>query len=683
MLAVLGQLTVAQPPRGGGFGPPGIGGERKIVAQFDKDGDGRLNNDERKAAREFLKKNQPVGKGFGPPGKGPMGKGPQMFGPGKMLAKPALEVADADMDGKLTRDEAVAGVRKLFSAADAKKTGALDQEQLSEALFKLMPPVQGFPGGPPRKDVIIGPIGGPGRPPEGPPPGGRPGFGPAMFLSEAIVRRADADKDGKVTTDELATAAGKLFDEADKTKDGKLDLPEVEAGLSLLLPQPMMIGGPPGFGGRKDPPKPGPKISASDAKTYPTAPLYEPTVLRTLFFEFENSDWETELQDFHGTDVEVPATLTVDGKTYPNVGLHFRGTSSYWAVPAGYKRSLNVSLDFADKNQRLLGAKTLNLLNAHEDASFLSTVLYSHIARQYIPAPKANLVKVVVNNESWGVYVSVQQFDKVFLKENFKTDKGTRWKVRGSPGGGGGLEYIGDDIAAYKRRYEMKGADDEKAWKKLIALCKALNQTPPDQLEAALKPMLDIDGLLWFLALDVALINCDGYWIRASDYNLYLDPKGKFHVIPHDMNEAFRPPMGPGMFGGPKGGGKGEGRPGAGAPPVQVALDPLVGLTDKSKPLRSKVLAVPALREKYLANVKTIAADSLDWGKLGPVVANYRRLIEKEVEADTRKLESFTAFQAVTADTPGPARGREFPLRTFADQRRKYLLDYQPPANPK
>jgi hypothetical protein len=116
---------------------------------------------------------------------------------------------------------------------------------------------------------------------------------------------------------------------------------------------------------------------------------------------------------------------------------------------------------------------------------------------------------------------------------------------------------------------------------------------------------------------------------------------------------------------------------------VQVALDPLVGLTDKSKPLRSKVLAVPALREKYLANVKTIAADSLDWGKLGPVVANYRRLIEKEVEADTRKLESFTAFQAVTADTPGPARGREFPLRTFADQRRKYLLDYQPPANPK
>jgi hypothetical protein len=35
--------------------------------------------------------------------------------------------------------------------------------------------------------------------------------------------------------------------------------------------------------------------------------------LRTLFLEFENADWEKELSDFHGTDVEVPAKLIVDG----------------------------------------------------------------------------------------------------------------------------------------------------------------------------------------------------------------------------------------------------------------------------------------------------------------------------------------------------------------------------------
>jgi hypothetical protein len=583
------------------------------------------------------------------------------------------------------------------------------------------------------------------------------GFGGPFGGERKIVKDHDKDGDGRLNKDERAAAR-----EALKNQGGGFRGP---GGMKM------------GFG-KGEPGRPGPNVAPGEVKNYPNASLYESNVLRTLFLEFENKDWETELQDFHGTDVEVPCTLTVDGKKYPNVGVHFRGMSSYGGIPAGSKRSMNLSLDFADKKQRLSGAKTLNLLNAHEDASYMSTVLYSHIARQYIPAPKANFVKVVINGESWGLYVNVQQFDKEFLEENFKTDKGARWKVRGSPGGGGGLEYLGENIADYKRRYEIKSKDDDKSWKALIHLCRVLNQTPPDQLEAALRPIMDVDSLLWFLALDITLINNDGYWIRASDYSLYLDAKGKFHVVPHDMNESFRPggpgggmrvfggpgevlpmplqdmlgltaeqkrkladlqkeadeklgkilneeqnkqwkqlreggpivfgpggfgpppggpggfgpmpvppPGGPGGFGPPPGGPGGFGPPGGGpgGPGGSgVEIDPLFGLNDTRKPLRSKVLAVPALRAKYLANVKTIAEDGLDWKRLGPVVAMYRALIEKDVQADTRKLESFEAFQRMTADVAAPgSRGREIPLRAFADQRRKYLLAYQEPSKGK
>jgi spore coat protein CotH len=565
-------------------------------------------------------------------------------------------------------------------------------------------------------------------------PGGK-GFGPPGGQERKIVKDFDKNGDGWLNKDERATAR-----EAAKKGGGK-------GGFGK---------GGFGKGGDRTPAKPGPKVSPGDVRNYPDSKFYDPNVLRTIFLEFENPDWENELQDFHGTDVDVPATLTVDGKQYKNVGVHFRGMSSYMGVPAGYKRSLNVSLDMADKKQKLYGYKALNLLNANGDPSLMSTVLYSQIARQYTPAPKANFVKVVINGESWGVYCSVQQFDKVFLEENYKSSKGTRWKVRGSPGGRGGLEYFGDDVAAYKRVFEMKGNEDEKAWQALINLCKVLNQTPPEKLEEALRPLIDVDGLLWFLALDVALINSDGYWTRASDYTLYLDGKNKFHIIPHDMNEAFRPAGGPG-FGGPGGfrlpppgvvlppplqdalqltdaqkkqladlqkevdekleklmtedqrkqfkemrdrgpggfgppGGPPPGGPGGFGPPPGgpggmagggrgVELDPLVGLNDASKPLRSKVLAVPALREKYLANVRKVAEESLDWKKLGPVVADYRKLLEKEVEADTRKLDSFEAFQRNTDDVPptaGAPGGRGFGggmnLRAFAEQRQKYLL---------
>src|SRR5690606_29065296 len=110
--------------------------------------------------------------------------------------------------------------------------------------------------------------------------------------------------------------------------------------------------------------------------------------------------------DFYNTDVDVPATLIVDGKKLDKpVGVHFRGASSYFSVTAGNKRSLNVAIDFVHSKQRLYGFKTLNLLNSNGDPSFMSTPLYSYLARPHLPAPRANHMKVAINGESWGIYV--------------------------------------------------------------------------------------------------------------------------------------------------------------------------------------------------------------------------------------------------------------------------------------
>ena len=94
-------------------------------------------------------------------------------------------------------------------------------------------------------------------------------------------------------------------------------------------------------------------------------------------------------------------------------------------------------------------------------------------------------------------------------------------------------------------------------------------------------------------------------------------------------------------------------------------LDPLIGLDDLSKPLRSKLLAVPALRTKYLAYVNDIATKWLDWTTLSPLVSKYQSLIAADVKADTHKLDTFEAFEAGAAS-----------LKTFADTRRAYLLNY-------
>ena len=48
-------------------------------------------------------------------------------------------------------------------------------------------------------------------------------------------------------------------------------------------------------------------------------------------------------------------------------------------------------------------------------------------------------------------------------------------------------------------------------------------------------------------------------------------------------------------------------------------------MNDESKPLRSKLLAVPALRARYLSYVRDIAEKWLDWKTLGPRRRNITR----------------------------------------------------------
>ncbi len=685
--------------------------------------------------------------------------GPGGFGPGTFLAPQILEAADADKDKKLTPEEAGKFASDLVRSADEKKAGSVDAQAFAKALNKAAgppPDLFGGPGGPPPGDFGPGTFfGGPVFEAADSDKDKKLTPKEAETFASAFIRTADAKKAGGLTSDDLAAAINqrmggpggpmggpggppmgeerKVVKDFDKDGDGRLNPEERKAARESIKKNgganrgpfgfgppgggpggPGAGGRPPFFGGGDEPGKPGPKVAKEDAKPAPAdRPLYDPTTVRTLFLDFDTPQWESEMADFNNTDVEMPATLTVDGKAYPMVGVHFRGLSSFMMVGEGSKRSLNVSLDFADPEQNLMGYRTLNLLNSHEDSTFLHTALYFHIARNYLAAPKANFVKVVINGESWGLYVNAQQFDKTFLTENFKTARGTRWKVPGNPGARGGLEYLGEDTAAYKARFEIKGNDDPRAWGQFMRLCKVLNETPPDQLESALKPMLDIDGALWFLALDNALINNDGYWTRSSDYNIYLEPGGKFHIIPHDANETFGNAMmmgfggpggrggrgggrgpggpggGPGGPGGPGGGpggpqgGPGGGRPGGmpgfGGAGLGVELDPLIGLDDPSKPLRSKLLAVPALRKKYLENVRTIAVEWLDWQKLGPVVATYRGAIDQEIEADTRKLMSNEAYhRAVGDEVEGKApQGRPSPsLKEFAEKRSKYLLNH-------
>jgi hypothetical protein len=250
--------------------------------------------------------------GFGPGGGPPGGPGgPGGFGIGNFQAKPLLAALDTDKDGKLSKEELIAGVKKFFADCDKEKKGSLTEAQLVEGFNRILPRPPGFPGGPggfggppqagqilpggvkerlnltdeqkkqleqlqkevddklakiltdEQKKTLRQPFG-PGGGPFGPPGG----FGLGNVLASAVMKRADANKDGKVTLEELLTAAEALFKEADKGKKGTLDERALAAGINALFPPPGGFG-PPGFGPQPEDAPKKPKEPAKDPSNPP------------------------------------------------------------------------------------------------------------------------------------------------------------------------------------------------------------------------------------------------------------------------------------------------------------------------------------------------------------------------------------------------------------------------------
>ena len=132
--------------------------------------------------------------------------------------------------------------------------------------------------------------------------------------------------------------------------------------------------------------------------------------------------------------MEVPATLTVDGRVYKDIGMHFRGASSFMMVgEATSTHSIYLSITNTT-DQSLGGYHTLLLLNSHDDPTFLHSVLSYEIAREYIP-PRRRTWLSGDQRENWGIYANAQASNKDSVKEWFGKARAHNGRSPGVPMG--------------------------------------------------------------------------------------------------------------------------------------------------------------------------------------------------------------------------------------------------------
>lgn len=381
--------------------------------------------------------------------------------------------------------------------------------------------------------------------------------------------------------------------------------------------------------------------------------FYEDSVIQTVRFDFPQANYWTLMTQNYQSKTEIPATVTINGQVFDSVGIRFKGNTSYMNVQNSQKKSFNVSLDSWIDGQDIEGYNTLNFNNSYEDPSFLREVVYLHQIRKHIPASKGNFIRLNINGANWGLYPNVQQLNQDFYKEWFLSNDGTNWRAdapsTGGGGGGGGgqwgdgtaaLNYLGADTALYKARYTLKSTKRANPWQDLVEVCDKLNNTPSANLEAVLNDYMDVDRTLWFLASEIAFCDDDSYIFKGKmDYYVYREAEtGRTVPQEFDGNSAFYT----------------QG---------VTSWGPFYNANKVNYPLLNKLLAVPALRQRYIAHMRTIIAEELDTASMNGTINWYKAMIDTVVQNDPKKIYTYAQFGTeVTA------------LKNFVNTRRNYLL---------
>ena len=380
--------------------------------------------------------------------------------------------------------------------------------------------------------------------------------------------------------------------------------------------------------------------------------FYDESTFRTVELTFSDENWDALLRDNWvieqetGEDRYVRADLTVDGRTYSDVGVQYKGNSSYRNVP-GLKKPYKITMDAFVPEQELYGQDILTLNNGVWDPTKIREVLAYKIMRSFMPAPRANIVWLRSGTEGalkdLGVYTNVERVNKRFFRRHFALDDGHRYKAHS-----GSMNYKGPAPSAYFEDYGLSGGDDETAWYDLIEATDVLNNAPVGELRFALDNVFSIDRLCWQLSAGIALLNWDdlrAFPGRGQNYYLYEDTLNRqLHILPWDWDLAWsaRLPNSYSIFDG--------------------FDEPDVPLTHRA------VLGVPEIKERYVDHLRTLASH-IDVDALAQDIQRYRGWTDKIIT---------TPYEAELFSHQDYVASHETLRRQLADRRGFLLRETEP-----
>lgn len=308
----------------------------------------------------------------------------------------------------------------------------------------------------------------------------------------------------------------------------------------------------------------------------------------------------------------VRGDFIFDGKTYGNVGIRYKGASSFSTSKGSLKRPFKVDFDRFVEGQSFHGLSQVNLNNnACDPSQIREAISYWAFREAGVPASRTTFVLLYLtvegryDRECIGVYTLVEEVNNDWLKSRFGSKGGTLLKPEVS-----GIPYMGKEWSRYNgHQPRAEGTPQTRAL--MMEFLRVVAEERGESFETQIEKVLDVDGFLSHLAVHVMIAHLDSILAIGHNFFLYARPETNRVVwLPWDLNLTWG----------------GYQRMGGWDELMDVAIDrPYEG----NVPVVAKLLEVPEYREMYHAHLRRMLA--------GPL-------------AEQRVLEEIAAMEAAVRD---------------------------------
>ncbi len=391
---------------------------------------------------------------------------------------------------------------------------------------------------------------------------------------------------------------------------------------------------------------------------------------------------ECEKEEYYACDLEI------DGEKINGVGIRAKGNTSLSQVKNydNDRYSFKIEFDKYDSTNLYYGLDKLSLNNIIQDNTYLKDYLtYKMMSKVGAISPLCSFTEILINDESFGLYLAVEGIEDAFLERNYGKDYGELYKPDSMDFGGGvgngkkfdmenfdfsekqnneienqenknirdterpmifenedfspdkaggmgvkgssdvSLIYTDDEFESYSNIFENAKTDvTDQDKKRLISSIKQMNN------KENIDSVVDVESVIRYFAVHNFVCNFDSY-TGSMIHNYYLYEKdGVLSMLPWDYNLAFG-----GFFGGNDA-----------SSLVNYPIDtPISTGTLENRPMLSWIFDSAEYTELYHNTLNDFITDYFDSGEFVLEIEKTYQMILPYVENDTSKFCTYEEFE--------------------------------------